>query len=66
MKITSQLAQLLPEHQDELIRLSKMESRHKKGFEACGRNLKVVPDLQFAQKFFCRTTPKFPNSSGRR
>ncbi|MBW4615666.1 MAG: aldehyde oxygenase (deformylating) [Desmonostoc vinosum HA7617-LM4] len=46
------LAQLLPEHQDELIRLSKMESRHKKGFEACGRNLKVTPDMQFAQQFF--------------
>ncbi len=46
------LAQLLPESQDDLIRLSKMESRHKKGFEACGRNLQVTPDLQFAKKFF--------------
>lgn len=46
------LAQLLPASQDELIRLSKMESRHKKGFEACGRNLKVTPDMQFAQEFF--------------
>lgn len=47
-----QLAQMLPEHQEQLIRLSKMEGRHKKGFEACGRNLQVVPDLQFAQEFF--------------
>lgn len=46
------LAELLPTKQDELIRLSKMESRHKKGFEACGRNLKVTPDMQFAQNFF--------------
>ncbi len=46
------LAQMLPEHQEQLIRLSKMESRHKKGFEACGRNLQVVPDLQFAKEFF--------------
>jgi fatty aldehyde decarbonylase len=46
------LAELLPENQAELIRLSKMESRHKKGFEACGRNLQVVPDLEFAQAFF--------------
>ncbi|MCC5635868.1 aldehyde oxygenase (deformylating) [Nostoc sp. CHAB 5844] len=46
------LAELLPANHDELIRLSKMESRHKKGFEACGRNLQVVPDLQFAQEFF--------------
>jgi len=46
------LAKLLPAQEEELIRLSKMESRHKKGFEACGRNLKVTPDLEFAKKFF--------------
>ncbi|WP_413200165.1 aldehyde oxygenase (deformylating) [Nostoc piscinale] len=46
------LAELLPDHSDDLIRLSKMESRHKKGFEACGRNLNVTPDLQFAKEFF--------------
>ncbi|BAZ87790.1 aldehyde oxygenase (deformylating) [Dolichospermum compactum] len=46
------LAQLLPAQEKELIVLSKMESRHKKGFEACGRNLKVNPDLEFAKKFF--------------
>jgi fatty aldehyde decarbonylase len=46
------LAKLLPAHEEELIRLSKMESRHKKGFEACGRNLKVTPDLEFAKEFF--------------
>ncbi|BCL37201.1 aldehyde oxygenase (deformylating) [Nostoc sp. MS1] len=47
-----QLADLLPEHKEDLIRLSKMESRHKKGFEACGRNLAVTPDMQFAKEFF--------------
>ncbi|MBD2497800.1 aldehyde oxygenase (deformylating) [Nostoc sp. FACHB-280] len=46
------LAELLPDNHDDLIRLSKMESRHKKGFEACGRNLNVTPDLQFAKEFF--------------
>jgi fatty aldehyde decarbonylase len=46
------LGEMLPELKDELIRLSKMESRHKKGFEACGRNLSVTPDIPFAQKFF--------------
>jgi len=29
-----------------------MENRHKKGFEACGRNLQVMPDMQFAREFF--------------
>lgn len=46
------LAEMLPEFKDELIRLSKMENRHKKGFEACGRNLQVTPDMQFAREFF--------------
>lgn len=46
------LAKLLPEHAEELIRLGKMEHRHKKSFEACGRNLDVRPDLEFAKRFF--------------
>lgn len=46
------LAELLPDNQAELLGLAKMENRHKKGFEACGRNLKVTPDLDFARKFF--------------
>ncbi|HEY9827424.1 MAG TPA: aldehyde oxygenase (deformylating) [Stenomitos sp.] len=46
------LADLLPEHKDDLVRLSKMESKHKKGFESCARNLSVTPDLDFAKAFF--------------
>jgi fatty aldehyde decarbonylase len=46
------LAELLPDSKDQLLSLAKMENRHKKGFEACGRNLKVTPDLEFAQQFF--------------
>ncbi len=58
------LAQLLPESHDELIRLSKMESRHKKGFEACGRNLAVTPDLQFAKEFFSGLHQNFQTVAG--
>jgi fatty aldehyde decarbonylase len=57
------LAELLSEHQDDLIRLSKMESRHKKGFEACGRNLRVTPDMQFAQKFFAQLHENFQTAA---
>jgi fatty aldehyde decarbonylase len=46
------LAELLPEHRNELICLGKMEARHRKSFEACGRNLEVTPDLDFARQFF--------------
>jgi fatty aldehyde decarbonylase len=46
------LAELLKDSKEELIKLSKMENRHKKGFEACGRNLEVTPDIQFAKEFF--------------
>jgi len=57
------LAELLPEHQNELIRLSKMESRHKKGFEACARNLQVTPDLQFAKEFFAGLHQNFQKAA---
>jgi fatty aldehyde decarbonylase len=57
------LAELLPESKDELIGLSKMESRHKKGFEACGRNLKVTPDLEFAREFFSPLHQNFQDAA---
>lgn len=47
-----QLTAMLPDHQETLTKLAKMENRHKKGFEACGRNLSVTPDLEFARQFF--------------
>ena len=46
------LAEMLPTHKDDLVRLSKMEARHRKGFESCARNLSVTPDLAFAKQFF--------------
>ncbi|MBD1824263.1 aldehyde oxygenase (deformylating) [Cyanobacteria bacterium FACHB-DQ100] len=46
------LAELLPNDKDQLIGLARMENRHKKGFEACGRNLSVVADMEFAREFF--------------
>jgi fatty aldehyde decarbonylase len=46
------LAEMLPDDRDQLLSLAKMESRHKKGFEACGRNLQVSPDMAFAQEYF--------------
>ncbi|MFB2898337.1 aldehyde oxygenase (deformylating) [Aerosakkonemataceae cyanobacterium BLCC-F50] len=57
-----QLAKLLPDHEEELIRLSKMESRHKKGFEACGRNLQVTPDMKFAREFFAQLHQNFQDA----
>ncbi len=46
------LAELLPTDKDELLKLAKMETRHMKGFQACGRNLNVSPDMDFAREFF--------------
>ncbi len=53
------LADLLPDQNDQLLSLAKMENRHKKGFEACGRNLKVTPDLEFAREFFSKLHENF-------
>ncbi|MGJ3248331.1 MAG: aldehyde oxygenase (deformylating) [Elainellaceae cyanobacterium] len=46
------LVELLPEHKQHLESLSKMENRHKKGFQACGKNLNVTPDMEFARDYF--------------
>ncbi|MGQ4647185.1 aldehyde oxygenase (deformylating) [Lyngbya aestuarii] len=57
------LAELLPDQQDELIRLSKMENRHMKGFQACGRNLDVKPDMEFANKYFADLHQNFQQAA---
>ncbi len=53
------LAKLIPEHSEELIRLGKMEKKHMNGFCACGRNLAVKPDMPFAKTFFSRLHNNF-------
>lgn len=53
------LADLLPNDKDQLIGLARMENRHKKGFEACGRNLSVTPDMGFAREFFSELHKNF-------
>ncbi len=47
-----QMGEMLPEHQEKLKILARMENRHMKGFQACGRNLNVTPDMEFAKKYF--------------
>lgn len=48
----NRLAELMPDNEKDLVSLAKMENRHKKGFQACGRNLEVTPDMAFAKEFF--------------
>ncbi|GAB4377548.1 MAG: aldehyde oxygenase (deformylating) [Elainellaceae cyanobacterium] len=60
------LAELLPEHAEELVRLGKMEHRHSKSFEACGRNLNVIPDLKFAKQFFKGLRTAFQHAAANR
>ena len=56
------LAEILPEHKDELLQLAKMENRHMKGFQACGRNLEVIPDMEFAHQFFSQLHRNFQDA----
>lgn len=53
------LAEFLPDDKDQLLSLARMENRHKKGFEACGRNLSVTPDMEFAREFFAQLHNNF-------
>lgn len=47
-----QIGEMLPDHREKLTELAKMEKRHMKGFQACGKNLDVTPDMEYAKKFF--------------
>lgn len=57
------LAELLPDSKDQLFGLAKMEHRHKKGFEACGRNLDVTPNMTFAHEFFASLHGNFQTAA---
>ena len=54
-----QLAEHLDGHASELMQLARMENRHMKGFQACGKNLSVTPDMPFAKEFFARLHNNF-------
>ena len=53
------IATLIPNELEELTKLAKMELKHKRGFTACGRNLGVQADMQFAKKFFSKLHGNF-------
>jgi fatty aldehyde decarbonylase len=59
----NRLAELLPEDAEALKKLAKMENRHKKGFEACGKNLDVTPDMEFARQFFAQLHQNFQDAA---
>ncbi len=50
---------LIPDKADELKKLAIMEMKHMKGFTACGKNLGVNADMEFAEKFFSRLHGNF-------
>ena len=58
-----QLTEMIPDAADELKKLAKMESRHKKGFTACGRNLGVTPDMVFAKEYFSQLHGNFQKAA---
>lgn len=58
-----QLGEMLPDQKEELVRLSKMEKRHMKGFQACGRNLAVTPDMEYAREFFAQLHGNFQGAA---
>jgi fatty aldehyde decarbonylase len=57
------LSEMLPDEQAQLLNLAKMESRHKKGFQACGRNLSIVADMDFAREFFANLHNNFQKAA---
>ena len=57
------LGAMLPEQQENLAGLAKMEISHKRGFQSCGRNLTVTPDMEFAQEFFSSLHQNFKDAA---
>jgi fatty aldehyde decarbonylase len=57
------LGEMLPDLKEDLTKLAKMEMRHKKGFTACGKNLNVTPDMQFAAEFFAQLHGNFQTAA---
>ncbi|HBW56465.1 MAG TPA: aldehyde oxygenase (deformylating) [Oscillatoriales bacterium UBA8482] len=57
------LGAMLPDQQENLAGLAKMEMRHKKGFQSCGRNLAVTPDMEFARDFFASLHQNFQDAA---
>lgn len=55
----TRLAEYLSAHKEELLKLARMENRHMKGFQACGKNLDVTPDMAFAKAFFAQLHENF-------
>ena len=53
------ISTLIPNELEELTKLAKMELKHKRGFTACGRNLGVEADMEFAKKFFSKLHGNF-------
>ena len=56
------MGELLPDYKDELAKLAKMEKRHEKGFTACGKNLSVTADMDFARDYFSQLHGNFQNA----
>lgn len=54
-----QLSEHLSDFKDDLLKLARMENRHMKGFQACGKNLSVNPDMPFAKEFFAQLHDNF-------
>ncbi len=57
------LGAILPEQQENLAGLAKMEMSHKRGFQSCGRNLTVTPDMEFAQESFSSLHQNFKDAA---
>ena len=57
------LTEMIPDAADELKKLAKMETRHMKGFMACGRNLSVTPDMVFAKEYFAELHGNFQKAA---
>ncbi len=53
---------LIPDRAEELKKLAQMEMKHMRGFTACGKNLGVQADMDFAKNFFSKLHGNFQSA----
>ncbi len=57
------LAEMLPQHRDELLNAARMERRHQNGFQSCGTHLGIEADFNWAEDVFSPLRERFAAAS---
>ena len=61
-----QLAEMMPEHREDFTQAARMERRHQRSFQTCGRNMGIKADRGWAEGVFAELHECFTHAAERR